>query len=290
MRSLAGPLSNGLIPGRRDSTSAVLGFLPETDESPVQYAYPPPPGVPWENAGYDHRSVEIVDARRLRVRPWVDSMGFDLWDAPSAVRDFRDHKVVREIYYAEARELALMVTGGREAYVFDHLVRRRGPGRTPLNFGRGSADGFAPANGRLHNDFTEASGRQRLALDLPDPDARRNVQSFCIINIWRPINGPVLDAPLALCDARTVSTGDLVEGEVRYPNRTGWIYLCRHSPWQRWYYYSAMDRNEALVFKQYDSVLSGVSRFTPHGAFDHPQAPPDAPPRESIEVRCLVTF
>ena len=51
-----------------------------------------------------------------------------------------------------------------------------------------------------------------------------------------------------------------------------------------------MDRHEALVFKQYDSQMSGVSRFTPHVAFDLPCTPRDAPLRESIEVRVLVTF
>jgi hypothetical protein len=51
-----------------------------------------------------------------------------------------------------------------------------------------------------------------------------------------------------------------------------------------------MDRHEALVFKQFDSQMSGVSRFTPHVAFDLPNVPDDAPLRQSIEVRCLVIY
>jgi len=43
------------------------------------------------------------------------------------------------------------------------------------------------------------------------------------------------------------------------------------------------------VFKQYDSEVSGVRRFTPHCAFDLPGILPDAPLRASIEIRCLVT-
>ena len=50
-----------------------------------------------------------------------------------------------------------------------------------------------------------------------------------------------------------------------------------------------MEPHEALVFRQYDSE-PGVPRFVPHAAFDHPHTPPDAPLRESIEVRCLVLF
>lgn len=67
------------------------------------------------------------------------------------------------------------------------------------------------------------------------------------------------------------------------------IYLVRHSNRHRWYY-SAMNLNEVLVFKQYDSLINSVSRFTPHVAFDHPDATEAAPLRESIEVRCLAIF
>jgi hypothetical protein len=35
---------------------------------------------------------------------------------------------------------------------------------------------------------------------------------------------------------------------------------------------------------------SGVARFTPHSAFDLPDIPPDALLRQSIEIRCLVTY
>ena len=51
-----------------------------------------------------------------------------------------------------------------------------------------------------------------------------------------------------------------------------------------------MTTNEVLVFKQYDSRTSDVSRFTPHAAFLDPAAPIDAPLRASIEARCLVLF
>ena len=179
------------------------------------------------------------------------------------------------------------MTGGRRAVVFDHLVRRRSPRRrAPLDFGRGRQAGAAPVNGRVHNDYTEASGRRRLALVLGN-EAAQDVHHFCILNFWRPLMEPVLDAPLALCDARTVSALDMVAGEVRYPHRTGDIYLVRHSPGHRWYFYSAMRRSEVLVFKQYDTRLNGVPRFTPHCAFELPVTAP-VPPRESIELRCLV--
>jgi hypothetical protein len=51
-----------------------------------------------------------------------------------------------------------------------------------------------------------------------------------------------------------------------------------------------MRRNEAIVFKCYDSERDGRARWTAHCAFDDPTSSPDAPPRESIEMRTLAFF
>jgi hypothetical protein len=274
----------------RRAVVAGLSYLAPTGERPVSYAYDPPVGVPRENCAYVLHDMPIADTRSLAEGTSIDREGFELWHAPSAVKDFFDEDAVRSVYYAEAVELALAVTGAKRAYVFDHLVRRREPQRAALTFGRRGEDGVAAANGRIHNDYTEASGRSRLHRVLTDPAMAAKVRRYSIVNVWRSIKGPVLDTPLAVCDARTVLASDLVSSDVRYPRRTGEIYLALHSPLHRWSYFSAMDRHEALVFKQFDAQVSGVARFTLHAAFDHPQPPADAPCRESIELRCLVVY
>lgn len=275
-------------PSRRD-VLAELSYLRPTSECPVSYAFEPPPGTPWESGEYEQRTVRITDARGALDAPCIDREGYALRDAPTAVRNFLDEDAIRSTGYREAAELAMAVTGARQAHVFDHLVRRREADRAALSFGRCPPGGRPAANGRVHNDYSEASGRRRLAMVLPDEVAAR-VRRYAIVNIWRSINGPVRDTPLAVCDARTLSAFDLVIGEVRYPRRTGEICLSRYAPQHRWSYFSAMDRHEALVFKQYDSQLGGVARYTPHAAFDLPDIPPDAPLRESIEIRCLVVY
>lgn len=272
------------------SVSAGLNYLEPTAELPHSYAYEPPQGTPWENCKYELRQTTISDARYARERPCIEREGFALWDAPTEVTDFLDVDRVKKVYYREASELALAVTGATHAYVFDHLVRRRERDRAALTFGRSRNDGLAAANGRIHNDYTEASGRKRLELVLADPEVAARVKRYSIVNVWRSIRGRVVDTPLAVCDARTLTVSDLVVSEVRYPRRTGEIYVVLRSPLHRWSYFSEMDRHEALVFKQYDSQLSGVARFTPHTAFDLPDIPPDAPLRESIELRCLVVY
>ncbi|MDI1269429.1 MAG: CmcJ/NvfI family oxidoreductase [Polaromonas sp.] len=281
---------SSVMPHSPSRVVAALSYLKSTSETPCSYAYEPPPGIPWENSEYELQQIPIVDARSAAHSSSINHEGFELWDAPTTVKDFLDEDAVRTIYYREASELALAVTGAQHAYVFDHLVRRREPDRAALSFGRRGADGRAAANGRIHNDYTEASGRKRLDLVLTDSKAASQVKRYAIVNVWRSIKGPVLDTPLAVCDARTLVISDLVRSEVRYPRRTGEIYQAVYSPLHRWSYYSEMDRHEALVFKQYDSQISGVARFVPHAAFDHPDAPPDAPLRESIELRCLVVY
>ncbi|MBL8380752.1 MAG: methyltransferase [Burkholderiales bacterium] len=275
---------------QRTPVYAGLNYLRPGQDRPVSYAFQPPPGLPWESAEYELRTVPIRDGRDAVGVPNVDREGFELRDAPSSVADFTDEDAVKADYYAECAELALAVTGASEAYVFDHLLRKSEANRAPLSFGRRGADGRPAANGRIHNDYTEASGRTRLELVLNDRARAARVGRYAIVNIWRSIKGPILDTPLAVCDARSVVARDLVASEVRYPQRTGEIYLATFSPAHRWSYFSAMDRHEALVFKQYDAQLGGVARFTPHAAFDHPAAPAEAPPRESIEVRCLVVY
>lgn len=59
--------------------------------------------------------------------------------------------------------------------------------------------------------------------------------------------------------------------------------MCMH----RWYYAKGMTTEEAYVFVCYDS-RDGRARFTPHTGFRDPTTSPDAPPRQSIEIRAYV--
>jgi hypothetical protein len=194
---------------------------------------------------------------------------------------------VKQLYFHEVEAMALEMTGGIRAVVFDYQLRKREEGRPALSFGR-YGDGTKPsAVGRVHNDYTERSGRRRLKMVLADaPDDR----PFVILNFWRPVIDPVLDTPLAVCDARSFPDPDWVAADIIYPDRTGEIYLARYSGTHTWYYYPAMLPDEVLVFKSFDSRLDCPVRMTPHCAFDDPNAPGDAPLRKSIETRCLVVL
>jgi len=272
------------------SVVAEMGYLKESNGNPFTYMYDPPAGIERQNCEFELVHMPIRDARQSASQPSIDVEGFALWDAPTMVSDFRNDQEIVAKYHAETAELVRAATGATSVIVFDHQVRKRETGRPPLSFGR-AGDGNNPgAVGRVHVDYSEETGQKRLNLVLKDAALCNSVERFAIINVWRSIKGPVLDTPLAVCDARSLGAGDLEACEIRYQDRSGEIYLVRHSNRHRWYYYSAMDRHEALIFKQYDSLINSVSRFTPHAAFDHPEATESTPLRESIEVRCLALF
>ncbi|HEX8611338.1 MAG TPA: CmcJ/NvfI family oxidoreductase [Telluria sp.] len=278
------------LPAQAGPVQASLAYLHPPAARPFNYAGEPPPGQPWQNYEADRRTVTIGDARSLALAPSVHVEGFTLRDAPLGKRSFlADDDIVRW-YYPDVAELACAVTGASRARVFDHLVRHCRPGAGAPGFGRAGRGEPAGPNGCVHNDYTEQSGEKRLGLVFGDLAAQLQGQRYSIVNVWRSIRASVLDTPLAVCDARSVAADDLVDAEVRYPRRTGEIYLARHAARHRWFYYPAMHPDEALVFKQYDSQRSGTARFTPHAAFDHPHAPPGVPPRVSIEARCLVIY
>ena len=143
----------------------------------------------------------------------------------------------------------------------------------------------------MHNDYTAKSGPQRVRNLLDADEAEALLKNrVAVINVWKPIQGPVQTAPLALADAQSIAPGDLTELELVYPDRTGEIYNATFSPDHRWYYFPDMQKDEAILIKGYDSVDDGRARFTLHTAFDDPTSPPDAAPRQSIEVRTLVFF
>jgi len=141
-----------------------------------------------------------------------------------------------------------------------------------------------------HNDYTEWSGPQRVREVMGGEAERLLGRRFAIIQVWRAIRRPVQANPLAILDARSLAPEDLLVAERRYPHRVGQTYRLKYNPGHRWFYFPEMRRDEALVFKVYDSETDGRARFTPHTSFVDPATPPGSPPRQSIEARTMAFF
>lgn len=266
-----------------DAITATLNYLRYTGETP--WTYTGGPGSlerksNWHNEPHD---ATIRDGRPVAGGFSLEREGFRLLRHDTRVEDFYDEAEIRAVYYPEMEELIRRETGAARVVVFDHTVR------TADDAVREARKVREPVL-RVHNDYTEWSGPQRLRDVLPDEAEELMRRRFAIVQVWRPIRLPIETTPLAMCDATTIGPDDMVVAERRYPDRVGQTYAVRYNPGHRWYWIPKMRREEAFIFKVYDSAKDGRARWTAHTAFDNPLAGPDAPPRESIEIRTLALF
>jgi hypothetical protein len=262
---------------------AELNYLAPMTERPRYYAYEPEPGEPRSNLTPEPHQMRIHNLRPIADELGLDVQGFALLEQRSAVRDFWDDDEVRRVYYPEAQRFLIDVTGASRVFIFDHLQRRHVPGAAD----RSRSGPRQPAT-RVHVDHTDRSGPQRVR-DLMGDEAEELLRGRVqVINLWRPIRGPLRDAPLAVCDSRTVAPADLVPSDLVYRERVGETYSVRFNPAHRWFYAPEMRRDEALLLKIADTRTDIPARFMPHTSFTDPTTPADAFPRESIELRTLV--
>jgi hypothetical protein len=250
----------------------------------VLYMYPPPPGTPRLSGRYEAQRLPLADARPLAGELSLDAHGFSLHEHHSALRDAYDDAEVRSVYYPEMERLVRETTGAGEVLVFDHNLRSEARARA------GQTGVYEPVR-RVHNDYTHESAIRRVHQLLGSPEAeRRLTRRLAIINVWRPLFGPVRDVPLAVCDGRSLQPQDQLAIDLWYRDRIGENYSFAYNPAHRWFYVPEMLASEALLLKCYDTAGDGRCPFTAHSAFDHPQVPPGTRPRESIEIRTLAFF
>jgi hypothetical protein len=265
------------------SVEGELGYVAPPAEPLFSYTYPPPAG-PSSNGVNAPAKMRIADARPVISGFSLDVEGFELVRHRSDVRDFHDDAEVSTTGHDEAARIVAAATGASRVIVFDHTFRRRTPGAEDRVPGAGRQPAL-----RVHNDYTEVSGPQRVR-DLMGDEAEALLEKrFAIINVWRPVSHPAIDWPLAMCDARSVAPEDLKAVSLIYQDRTGEVLAAVHNPAHRWFYVPDMLLDEALLLKCYDSRRD-VARFPLHVAFADPTTPPDAPPRESMEFRTIAFF
>ncbi|KAL8677842.1 MAG: hypothetical protein Q9186_005754 [Xanthomendoza sp. 1 TL-2023] len=80
------------------------------------------------------------------------------------------------------------------------------------------------------------------------PDLR-----YQIVNVWKPLRGPLRDWPLALCDAASVRADHLMAADGVFETRVTENLQVHYDAAQRWYYLEDQKASELLVFRQADS-------------------------------------
>jgi hypothetical protein len=266
-----------------DTIEARLSYLAGDADPLVTYVAAPGGRDERRGGASETHRVTLHNGRPLSDRFVFEREGFRFVPHRSKVDDFFDEEQVRRVYYPECESLIKAVSGATRVVVFDHTLR------TASDDERASRK-IRDIVSRVHNDYTEWSGPQRVR-NVMGEEAEELLRSrFAIIQVWRPINHPVESHPLAICDAQTVRPETLVVNERRYQDRVGQTYAITYDPAQRWYWFPQMRPDEALVFKVYESLRDGRARWTAHTAFADPTAPAAARPRESIEIRTLAFF
>ena len=266
-----------------DAIEATLNYI--VDDGNKVFTIVATPG------GSDARSGGTPDPRRVLIhngRPQADEFkldrnGFRFRHHDTQMADFYDEDEIRRVYYPEMEALIKAESGAKRVVVFDHTLRT-------ADSEMREAKKIREVVSRVHNDYTEWSAPRRVRDIVPDEAEDLLQRRFAIIQVWRPIRHPVETFPLAMADAQTLSPSDMIISERHAPGRIGQTYAIRFNPNHKWYWFPRMTREEAYVFKVFDSEKDGRARWTAHTAFADPTSPPNARPRESIEIRTMAFF
>lgn len=258
----------------RGSVKTALNFYaaPADGSKPFNYVEQPPEGQPQRNFSDTEIEVTLDDIRGRESDFNIDDNAFaTLTTGESAEKDFTDDASIKKNYYPEVEQLLIKhAPGAKRILLFDHTIRRATGNRNPVT--------------RVHIDQTKKSAEARVHHHLPTEAEALLRDRVRIINVWRPLNGPVQATPLAFADSQTFKDEALIPIEHRYPDRTGETAAVQHDN-EQWHYWSGMGNNERLLLECFDSDNKGR---VPHTAFIDPRTPKGARERESIEVRALV--
>jgi hypothetical protein len=265
-------------------------------------------GVEVNTGTYGPFKVTIRDGREIKRHFTLDRHGFVLTDNKSAVVDFYDPDQVNRVYPDEVAQSVQALTGADFVVPGGWMIRNSGD---ISRFQKKKTDGpyvhamgVQPPAGEAHIDTEpgRADRQAKAVYDKARPDGP-GYKRFIYSSFWRTFSGPPQDCPLAVCDSRTVGddegvpnvlhiVDEIPEGEAMFapmPEDDKFAAaIFRYNPAHRWWYFSKMTRDEAMMVKFHDSDRS-VAWRTPHTAFWDTSFP-DRKVRESIELRSYAFF
>ncbi|KAK4201352.1 putative Aspirochlorine biosynthesis protein N, partial [Triangularia verruculosa] len=188
------------------------------------------------NVSYTRRTIDAADIRGHERLFSLDKHGFRLENFHTSLEynEFANTDLVVTRYYQEVQVFLKQYTGATEVLPFDFQVRRKDP---TLPVGSRGAPGKAQPFGVVHAEFAHKYANRR----------------FQIINVWKPLRGPVYSSPLAVCDYRTVKTEDMVPTDIVFPDFVGETLNFWPNSNHRFYYVDGQREDEAWMIKCFDS-------------------------------------
>jgi len=195
---------------------------------------------------------------------------------------------IRTHYYADATNLLLKhVPGASKVVIFDHTIRRAS---AHLKLNR-------PVR-KVHIDQTPYASLLRAKRHLEPEDVEAVMAGrlrLRIINVWRPLRGPLNDHPLCVAESCSIADEDLIEVDHVYHDRVGQTYAAKFNPDQRFWYFSRMEPTDVWLIQCVDSVKTDFGECgkrhvrCAHASFQiNEDGEAEMKERESIEIRCLV--
>lgn len=280
---------NGPHFGNSDSVQAVFNYTKDIiDDPPTLYFYDDPKADKVRAPG-DHAVQQTIHNGWPQAANFsVDREGFALKNFATKFDDWESVEKVKAHFYPEVVQFLKAATGARRVLVFDHTIRAA---RNEVKKLTQETDTTQRSPVLLvHCDYTAESGPTRIRQLLGDEAEELLKARAAFINVWKPIRRVVEERPLAMCDATSSPDADFLKLYLHYRDRIGENYVLRYSESQKWYYFPRMKPDQVILLKTYDSATDGTARFVGHTAFIDPTSSPEAPMRESCEIRTILFF
>ncbi|MGO8921127.1 MAG: CmcJ/NvfI family oxidoreductase [Stellaceae bacterium] len=266
---------------------ASFNYTRDTGVAPEVYFYEPPPGTEFRPPGDDPHEMTVDDGWGRATSFSLDREGFALRDFRSPFQQWDDDAAISGQLYGDVAEFVKREVGAKRVIIFDHTIRAKSNAKQQTS--EHTTSRRAPVM-IVHCDYTPNSGPLRVRQLLPDEAGELLKHRVAFYNFWKPLKHTVEERPLAMCDVTSSTDEDFITMKLRYRDRNGEIFVLRYSPRHRWWYFPRMTSDQAVLLKTYDSETNGRARFIGHSAFDDPNTRPDAPMRESIEIRTIAFF
>ncbi|KAK4614156.1 Fe(II)/2-oxoglutarate-dependent dioxygenase nvfI [Fulvia fulva] len=237
----------------------------------------------------DFVEVLVSDLRRQEHKASLETCGFEIRGLRStmAYEDFGGQERVDAVYVEDVKTQLREDFGASHIDIMRVRVRRRHP-HFPLSIGT-SFEHHQPSTA-AHIDTTMDSAKAMVKDLLLHTGQSCRQGYFQILNVWKPLRGPLEDWPLAVCDQQTVdTTTDLAQSTILHQDYANHNCQVHYNKNQRWFYLSRQQPDEIMIFRQFDSRRPG-NNGTPHSSFADPSTPAQATPRESVEVMAVLHF
>ncbi|KAI9788356.1 MAG: hypothetical protein M1816_006959 [Peltula sp. TS41687] len=256
----------------------------QSDEKGYILHYAAPPGFPPNNFTIEpYKGIQMHNLRTAGLKYEDHGMRIASIDSSQMKpKDFEDDEWIETVYLPELHRSLCAALGAQGVTIFDWMLRKRAASFPQRNIGEENEEQAQPSLS-AHIDYTTAELDGRLDRYFGKDRARLNNQRYQVINIWKPLEGPCRDFPMALCDPKSVDrANDLYIVDEVFPTVANEVFQVHYNPKHRWYWVPDQLDSEITIFQAYDSE-KGQELAVPHCSFDLGAAGSGIP-RQSIEV------